>query len=153
MSGACPGDGGIVCCVKSATSPEPEPELDSTDAWPSCKTTLSCSFEAIASVTMSDRRTYVRTMQSYFFDTLNAGDQVRNVEGVITFFIDNDLGAPESWISYVDAGIVQGIQNGGAIALGMSAGTGGNPGSLYWADFFRGMRDGKLGDRDVSAHS
>lgn len=100
---------------------------------------------------MAARLSYVRYMQSNFFGRLNAGDQFRAIEGVITFFDRYNLGAPQSWSSYVDAGIVEGIQRGGAIALGMSGNTGGNPGSEKWAIFLRGMRDGKLGDRGVSA--
>jgi hypothetical protein len=99
---------------------------------------------------MTARLDYVRYMQSNFFGRLNAGNQYRAIEGVITFFNRNSLGPPESWISYVDAGIVEGIQRGGAIALGMSSDTGGNSGSELWASFLRGMRDGKLDDRGVS---
>jgi hypothetical protein len=90
-------------------------------------------------------------MQSSFFTRLNAGTQFRAIEGVIMFFQSKGLGAPGTWVSYVDAGIVEGIQNGGAIALGMGTGTGGNPGSEKWADFLRRMGKGELGDRDVSA--
>jgi hypothetical protein len=100
---------------------------------------------------MAARLSYVRGMQSNFFGRLNAGNQYRAIEGVITFFNRNNLGPPESWISYVDAGIVEGIQRGGAITLGMSTNNGGNPGSELWATFMRGMRDGKLGDRGVSS--
>lgn len=121
-----------------------------SSAWPTCRSTLSCDFEVIAALSMSERLDYVRYMQSYFFITLNADNQFRNIEGVITFFMNNDLGPAESWVSYVDAGIVEGVQRGGAIVLGMSDETGDNPGTTYWTSFLRGMRDGELGDRDVS---
>jgi hypothetical protein len=98
---------------------------------------------------MASRLAYVRYMQSDFFGPLKASNQYRAIEGVITFFQNNNLGAPESWVSYVDAGIVEGIQRGGAIALGKTFGTGGNPGADLWADFLRGMRDGTLNDRSV----
>lgn len=102
---------------------------------------------------MAARLSFVQYMQSNFFGRLNAGDQYRAIQGVITFFDRNNLGPPESWVSYVDAGIVEGIQRGGAIVLGMSSNTGGNPGSEVWATFLRGMRDGKLGSRGVSSPS
>jgi hypothetical protein len=38
----------------------------------------------------------------------------RAIEGIITFFINQGIGTPESWISYIDGGIVEAIQCGGA---------------------------------------
>ena len=52
-------------------------------------------------------------------------------------------------MSYTDTGIVEAIQNGGAIALGLSGETGGNPGSQLWADFMTKMKNGQLDDRSV----
>lgn len=98
---------------------------------------------------MSDRLAYVRYMQSNFFVTLDAGDQFRAIEGVISFFIQETLGKPDSWISFVDTGIVQAIQNAGANALGIHSATGGNPGTTKWADFFRRMNAGGYSERDV----
>ena len=149
-AGFCPGGDDVQCCVVKDTSPPPPPAQDANE-WPNCQKTLSCTFGQIASSSMAARLSYVRYMQSNFFGRLNAGTQYRAIEGVITFFDRNNLGAPESWISYVDAGIVEGIQRGGAIALGMSTTTGGNPGAEIWATFLRGMRDGKLGSRGVSS--
>jgi hypothetical protein len=99
---------------------------------------------------MADRLDYVKTMQSSFFGTLKATNQFRAIEGVITFFMSNGLGKPKSWISYVDAGIVEGIQNGGANVLGLHNKDGGNPGTAKWAEFFRTMKAGGYASRDVS---
>lgn len=118
-----------------------------------CQKSLSCSFSEIGSLTMSSRLKYLRHMESKFFHRVNARDQFRNIEGVISFFDKFNLGAPESWISYVDAAILESIQRGGAIALGLSSETGGNPGSELWASFLRGMRDGTLDDRSVGPPS
>ncbi|QUC15766.1 uncharacterized protein UV8b_00007 [Ustilaginoidea virens] len=77
-------------------------------------------------------------MQSQFFGQLKAGDQFRAIEGVVHFFMANSLGgASESWISYVDAGIIEAIQRGGAIALGLPAATyaGKTGGANQWASF------------------
>jgi hypothetical protein len=89
-------------------------------------------------------------MQSHFFGPLKSSNQFRAIEGVITFFLSKNLGAPNSWISYVDTGIVEGIQRGGAMALGLSTDTGRNPGSALWRDFFVGQRDGTFKTRKVS---
>jgi len=103
----CPGSTDIQCCVKDS-SPLPPPVQDPNE-WPNCQKTLSSTFGQIASSSMAARLSYVRYLQSNFFGRLNAGNQYRAIEGVITFFERYNLGAPESWVSYVDAGIVEGI--------------------------------------------
>ena len=102
---------------------------------------------------MEERLEYVRYMQSQHFGPLNCGDQFRAIEGVIRFFIIKGLGRPGTWVSYVDAGIVEAIQRGGAMALGMSSDTGGNSGSAKWGIFMKEMRDGGYGGRDVCSKS
>lgn len=119
--------------------------------WPACQTTLSCSFTAIEKTSLATRLTYLRSMQSKHFGAFGAGKQWRAVEGVIVFFQSKGLGAPGTWVSYTDAGIIEAIQRGGAIALGWSKDTGGNPGSALWAQFLRDMKAGKLKDRVVSS--
>jgi hypothetical protein len=98
---------------------------------------------------MTARLDYVRYMQSAHFGPLKATNKFRAIEGVIEFFIAKRIGTPGTWVSYVDAGIVEAIQRGGAIALGTSAETGGNPGASMWADYLRRLRDGGLQSRDV----
>lgn len=88
-------------------------------------------------------------MQSNHFGPLKAGNRFRAIEGVIEFFLSKGLGVPGTWVSYVDAGIVEAIQRGGAITLGKSTVTGGNPGSEMWADYLRRLRNGELSSRDV----
>ncbi|KAF2174681.1 hypothetical protein K469DRAFT_458874, partial [Zopfia rhizophila CBS 207.26] len=114
-----------------------------------CKKTLSCTFTQIEVMSMQERLDYVRTMQSKFFGPLDSSNQFRAIEGVIMFFQRKNLGQMGSWVSYVDAGIVEGIQRGGAIALGMGTETGGNPGSEKWADFLRRKKAGELNNRNV----
>ena len=98
-------------------------------------------------MTMPTRLNYVKTMQSSFFGPLNAANQFAAIEGVIQFFINNLLGAPESWASYVDAGIIEGIQNGGANALGLRMGdNNSNPGTEPWTQFFQIMAGGGYAD-------
>lgn len=69
---------------------------------------------------------------------------------MITFFRDRGLGAPGTWVSYVDAGIVEGIERGIAIALGRSGDGFGNPGSARWASYLTRLSRGELAAR--SAH-
>lgn len=122
-------------------------------AFSDCRNDLSCTFAEIEAMSMSTRLDYIRTMQSDFFRPLNAGNQFRAIEGVITFFIQNDLGKPNSWASYVDASIVEGIQNGGANALGLHTKEGDNPGTKPWTQFLQTMESGGYADRDVSEFS
>lgn len=116
-------------------------------AAPDCTSTLDCTFDEINQMSMPDRLEFVRDMQSGPAATLGAPDRWRNIEGVITFFVDRGLGAPDTWVSYVDAGIVEGIQRGIAIALGWSTDTGGNPGSAKWASYLTRLSSGQLTTR------
>lgn len=125
---------------------------DSGPTVPECWIGLKCSFHQIEKMSLSTRLLYVQYMETRFIP-LNAGNQFRAIEGVIKFFISKGLGAPGTWVSYVDAGIVEGIQRGGAIALGIGKSTGGNPGSAPWADFLTKMKHKELKNRDVSCLS
>lgn len=116
-------------------------------AAPSCTSTLDCTVAEINEMSMAERLDFVRDMQSGPGAQLGATDRWRNIEGVITFFRDRGLGAPGTWVSYVDAGIVEGIQRGMAIALGWSTETGGNPGSAKWASYLTRLSTGQLTTR------
>lgn len=72
-----------------------------------------------------------------------------NIQGIIRSFIDDGLGAPGSWISLVDSGILEGLERGSAIALGLSDDDYGNPGSQLWADYLRRLQRGELTKRWV----
>ena len=151
LTNKCPGNTDFRCCHKDDTKPPPPPtKPPPPPSWPKCWDTLSCTFAQIAGASMASRLDFVRYMQSHFFGRLGASDRYRAIEGVITFFQKENLGAPESWVSYVDAGIVEGIERGGAMALGMSSADGGNPGSAKWAEYLRRKRDDQLNNRDVS---
>ncbi|GAB1508880.1 hypothetical protein [Actinophytocola sp. KF-1] len=114
---------------------------------PPCTATLDCTVDEIDAMSMADRLEFVRDMQAGPAAALGASDRWRNIEGVISFFRDRNLGAPGTWVSYVDAGIVEGIQRGIAIALGWSADTGGNPGSAKWASYLTRLSTGALTTR------
>jgi len=112
-----------------------------------CASTLDCTVADIDAMSMAERLEFVRGMQSGPAAALGATDRWRNIEGVITFFSDRGLGAPGTWVSYVDAGIVEGIQRGIAIALGWSTDTHGNPGSAKWASYLTRLSTGQLPTR------
>jgi hypothetical protein len=107
-----------------------------------CVNTLDCTADDINLMTMAERLEFVRGMQAGPGAQLGVTDRWRNIEGVITFFLDHDLGAPGTWVSYVDAGIVEGIERGLAIALGRSTDGFGNPGSAKWARYITGVAHG-----------
>lgn len=158
----------IIACLLSPLQAFPSPierDISSTDAVPalversippdeggpgvpSCWIKLNCSFHQIEDMSMATRLAYVRYMESRF-GTLKSSKQFRAIEGVIQFFIDKGIGGRGTWVSYVDAGIVEAIERGGAIALGIGKSTGGNPGSAKWAAFLKDMKNGKLGNRNV----
>ena len=118
-------------------------------AIPACWQSLSCSFEVIQSNNMDWRVRYVRYMESTHFGALKSSNQFRAIEAVIDFFKEQGEGAPGTWVSYVDAGIVEAIERGAAIALGKSKDDGKNDGTKYWVTFFNQMKAGQLQDRDV----
>lgn len=117
---------------------------NSSECWKS----LSCSFTQIEESTLPDRLAYVQYLQTLFVP-LNAGDEFRPFEGLINLTASADIGKPGTWASYVIAGIVEGIQRGGAIALGTGTSDAGNPGSKLWADFLTKTKNKQLDDRDV----
>jgi hypothetical protein len=103
-----------------------------------CAQALDCSMDDIDRLTMAERLEFVRAMESGPGAELGVPDRWRNIEGVISFFRDHQLGASGTWVSYVDAGIVEGIERGLALAKGLPGGDFGNPGSAKWATYITG---------------
>ncbi|HEU5474153.1 MAG TPA: hypothetical protein VFV67_26200 [Actinophytocola sp.] len=114
-----------------------------------CAAALDCTAADIDLMTMAQRLEFVRAMQSGPAAGLGAHDRWRNIEGVISFFRDHGLGPSGSWVSYVDAGILEGIERGIAIALGRSSDGFGNPGSARWAGYLTRLSRGELTVRSV----
>ena len=99
---------------------------------------------------VADRLDFLREVQSDHASRLAIDPaRWRNIEGVLEFFRDNELARPGSWMSIVDASILEGLQRGTAIALGLSQDTHGNPGSTEWARYLRRLGDGELDRRSV----
>ncbi|WP_243794515.1 hypothetical protein [Saccharopolyspora gloriosae] len=115
-----------------------------------CAATLDCSAEDLDRLPLAERLVFVRAIQDEIAaDYIPGFRHWRNIEGIIRFFDENGFGAPGSWISYVDAGILEGVERGAAIALGRSDDDFGNPGSELWADYLRRLHRGELTDRWV----
>jgi hypothetical protein len=123
--------------------------LPAAAALPDCTAALECTAADVDRMTMDERLEFVRAMQSGPAAQLGASDRWRNIEGVITFFRDHGMGRPGSWVSYVDSGIVEGIERGIVIALGRSADGFGNPGSQAWASYLIRLKNGQLSVRNV----
>lgn len=114
-----------------------------------CARELNCSPAEINQMSMRERITFVHALTEGPAAELVGDYEPRwaNITGVIDYFADAGLGEPGSWISYVDAGILHGIERGIAIALGRGSETGGNPGALLWASYLQRLAAGKLTDR------
>ena len=112
-----------------------------------CAKALTCGADEINLMTMQQRIDFVRAMQAGPGAKFGAQSRWRNIEGVITFFRDHNWGAPNTWVSYVDAGIVEGIERGLAMALGRKGGNYGNPGADLWAKYVLDLKAGKLKNR------
>ncbi|WP_205669388.1 hypothetical protein [Amycolatopsis suaedae] len=125
------------------------PPATAADPVQRCVTTLACTAEDIDGLSMAQRLALVRGLSSGPAAELVRGNpnRWRNIEGIITFFRDREMGMPGTWVSYVDAGIVEGIERGIAIALGRGEETFGNPGAPLWAAYLTGLRDGTLPGR------
>ncbi|KAI5287673.1 hypothetical protein KEM54_005832 [Ascosphaera aggregata] len=79
---------------------------------------------------------------------LDSADQAGAVEGLMNFLIGKRLAQTKTYLSCLNAAVIEGIQRGCAIALGLSTDTGGNPSSLKWAKFFVQYKSGQLRDRN-----
>lgn len=91
---------------------------------------------------MSDRLVFLQQLESQQGPKYNATTEWRNIEAIITFFYDNNLGASGSWVSYTDAAILEGIELGFAIASGLSTDTNGSPCPNLWAAFLTDLGNG-----------
>ncbi|MFI9382244.1 hypothetical protein [Kutzneria sp. NPDC052558] len=99
---------------------------------------------------VADRLDFLRDVQADWVVRLGVDPaRWRNIEGVLEFFRDGELARPGSWMSIVDASILEGLERGTAIALGLSEDTYGNPGSAEWASYLRRLGDGELDRRSV----
>lgn len=115
-----------------------------------CASTLDCTADDLNAIPLPGRVRFVRLVQDRIAAEYIPGFRHwRNIEGIIRAFIDQRLGAPDSWISRVDSGILEGLERGSALALGTSTDDFGNPGTRLWADYLRRLHSGELTHRWV----
>lgn len=113
-----------------------------------CAATLACTAEQINTMTMAERLAFLRSISPSAAP--GYAPHWGTIEGVLEFFADRGLGKPGSWISYVDAGDLEAIERGAAIAEARGTDTYGNQGAVLWASYLLLLRSGELNSR--SAH-
>ena len=67
-----------------------------------------------------------------------------NLAGVIDFFDSANWGAPGTWVSVVNAVVLEGVEAGLATALDPKANDFGNPGAREWRNYLIGVTAGQL---------
>src|SRR5215472_11433350 len=88
-----------------------------------CLETMTCIIPDFNGMSMPQRLQFIRGLSDGPAQQFHSGfKDWRAFEGVIEFFNDRGLGQPGTWISYTDAGILQGIERGVAMAAGMDSG-------------------------------
>lgn len=122
--------------VKAAT----RPVVRRSPAW--CASRLNCGIAEIDLMTISERIELMEAMMRGPGAQFGAQSRWRNIQGVMMFFRDHGWGAPDTWTSYVDAGIVEGVERGLALALGRKGGDFGNPGAVLWQRYVTALRAG-----------
>ncbi|WP_394836949.1 hypothetical protein LVJ94_08585 [Pendulispora rubella] len=98
----------------------------------------------IDAMSMPERLQFLQAMESGPAAEFGASDRWHNIEGIVMFFRDRQWGASGTWVSYVDAGILEGVERGLAIALGRATDPFGNPGSQRWATYVTRLSRGEL---------
>lgn len=119
-----------------------------------CLETMTCTIPDFNGMSMLQRLQFIRGLSDGPTQQFHSGfKDWRAIEGVIEFFNDRGLGQPGTWISYVDGGILQGVERGVAMAAGMdSYGNGGNTGADLWRTFLIDLQAGRLGARITHDH-
>ncbi|WP_344547316.1 hypothetical protein [Actinomadura fulvescens] len=94
---------------------------------------------------MDDRLRFLRAVRSGLASRLGASDRWTTLEGLLRFFRVHDMGRPDSWISWVNAGVLEAVALGIAIAQDPAIADGrANAGSHAWADYLTRLSRGEL---------
>ncbi|GAA5104862.1 hypothetical protein [Nocardia iowensis] len=97
--------------------------------------TLDAPAADIDLMPMSDRLEFLRCLSDIHGAALGGADSWRRLEGVVQFFGNAGLGEPGSWLSRVNATVLEAVERGIAIAIDPGADDFGNPGARAWADY------------------
>jgi hypothetical protein len=112
-----------------------------------CYQTLSCRASDFNAFSLDQRLSFLRALQDYPMQQFQSGfKDLRAIEGIIEFLKDHNLGAHNTWASYVDGGILEGIERGLAMATNPSAPNFGNNGANLWRTFLLDLKAGRLSD-------
>jgi ricin-type beta-trefoil lectin protein len=112
-----------------------------------CAVRLNCTIADFDKMSMPERLTFVRALESGPAQQFERGFiRWRAIEGVMELFEDKNMGAPGSWVSITDGGILEGIEQGLAIALGKGGSTT-NKGAALWATYLKDLKAGRLSDK------
>lgn len=114
-----------------------------------CWGELACSLKQIEAMGMTDRMQFMKYMAMQKFVPLASSNQFQAVEGVIDFFIRKGLAGQGTWLSFMNAAVIEAIQRGAAVSLGLTDNAGDNPGAPIWVQFFNQRKEGRLDDRAV----
>lgn len=107
--------------------------------------TLQATAEYINAMTMPERIEYLRTIRQ---DQFGLRDKWRDLEGVMGFFHDHGWGDPDTWVSWVNAGVLHSIARG---ISAYSVGDTPHPGAAAWASYIERYTRGELATRNLHA--
>ncbi|KAI5293108.1 hypothetical protein KEM52_005827 [Ascosphaera acerosa] len=142
-------------CVKGlgARPPLLVQQADADDATPlpisQCWARLDCSFLDIEAMPGPEKLAFAQYLAIERLTQLDCADQLGAVQGMHRFLIGKRLDQPKTYLSFLASALLEAVQRGAAIALGVSRATGGNPASQKWAKFFIQYQRGQLDDRNI----
>ena len=90
---------------------------------------LDCTFTNFEQASIENRLLWIQR----FASQNNLGNWFKNIEGIIQAFVESGLSEPGTWLSTVDAAILQAIQDG---FVGRATA---NSGTSMWNDFFAAL--------------
>jgi RHS repeat-associated protein len=101
-------------------------------------TRFDCSLDEFDALPAEQRLLWMQIFMRQIPGTTN---WFNNIAGILEGFVQFGLAESGSWLSIVDAGILQGIQDGYTLKEGTATYSSANPGSLLWKDFFSALGD------------
>ncbi|MBO0882501.1 MAG: hypothetical protein J2P17_19645 [Mycobacterium sp.] len=108
----------------------------------SCAEFLNCTVADFDHMSIADRDKFYQEFKQRWALRLGAPGGWENIKGVLQFFQDNNLGQSGSWVSWVDASILNGLETGAAMSEGLTTSDGGNTGAEKWETYLNHMREG-----------
>jgi RHS repeat-associated protein/uncharacterized repeat protein (TIGR01451 family) len=111
-----------------------------------CTANLDCSIADFDSMSISERQQWLATFENTWAPKYQAQGWFNAVGGILHFFKDKALVNSGNWWSVVDSGILQGMQDGMALAEGKNDPNPQNAGGQRWLAFFRQRLTARAGD-------